>query len=211
MAEIDHLVVTAPTLAAASDWVEGILGVQLQAGGEHARMGTHNALLRLGDSAYLEAIATNPSAPRPERRRWFGLDELASNAPPRLTTWVARTKDIRAAARAVEPGLEDAIVPMSRGSFEWLITVPGDRTMPLSGVAPSLIEWRSPVHPATGLEDRGCRLVRVTARTPEPERLRAWLSALGLEDAVDVRSSEGGAGPSLVAEIETPTGARTLG
>src|SRR5262245_56050439 len=93
---IDHLVVTAPTLEAGAEHVERVLGVPLQKGGAHDRMGTHNLLLRLGDSLYLEVIAPDPAAPPPSRPRWFELDGPRA-AEPRLAAWVARTSDIRRA------------------------------------------------------------------------------------------------------------------
>src|SRR2546421_5324073 len=94
---IDHLVVTAPDLASGAELVRRALGVELQAGGKHARMGTHNLVLKLGDSIYLEVIAPDPDAPDPGRSRWFELDR---QGPPRLATWAARTSDIRATAEA---------------------------------------------------------------------------------------------------------------
>jgi hypothetical protein len=59
---IDHIAVTAPTLEAGAELVRLALGVEPQAGGAHARMGTHNLLLRLGDAVYLEVIAPDPRA-----------------------------------------------------------------------------------------------------------------------------------------------------
>ncbi|HCV79405.1 VOC family protein, partial [Pseudomonas oryzihabitans] len=53
LSRLDHLVIVAPTLAAGARYVEERLGVALQPGGQHARMGTHNLLLGLGDG-YLE-------------------------------------------------------------------------------------------------------------------------------------------------------------
>ncbi|HSQ04485.1 MAG TPA: VOC family protein, partial [Burkholderiales bacterium] len=143
---IDHLVVTAPSLATGVEYVQDILGVILQRGGEHARMSTHNALLRLGPALYLEVIAVNPRAMKPERPRWFELDHLAPHAEPRLATWVARTNDIRAAAMASSIPL-GAVESMSRGALSWLITIPPDGSLPHNGIAPSLIEWHTAVHP----------------------------------------------------------------
>ena len=60
---IDHLTITAPSLERGAAFVAEALGVALQPGGEHPRMGTHNQLLRLGDDCYLEVIAANPVAP----------------------------------------------------------------------------------------------------------------------------------------------------
>jgi hypothetical protein len=54
---IDHLVVTAGSRSAGAIYLAEVLGVEPLEGGEHARMGTHNALVRIGESAYIEAIA----------------------------------------------------------------------------------------------------------------------------------------------------------
>src|SRR3982750_3587887 len=99
-ATLDHLVVAATTLAQGCDYVESGLGVRPQRGGKHPRMGTHNALLRLGPKLFLEVIAIDPAAPAPGRPRWFDLDEPRMRASltdgPRLAHYVARTDDIDA-------------------------------------------------------------------------------------------------------------------
>ena len=63
---IDHIAITAPTLEAGAELVYRSLGVKPQKGGEHPRMGTHNLLLRLGNSVYLEVISPDPAAKSPE-------------------------------------------------------------------------------------------------------------------------------------------------
>ena len=74
-AVVDHLVVAAPDLDSGSAWLEAKFGARLAPGGCHAAMGTHNRLLRLGPTLYLELIAIDPAAPKPGRSRWFGLDD----------------------------------------------------------------------------------------------------------------------------------------
>src|SRR5512135_1849643 len=118
--EIDHLVITASSLPAGAEYIRQTLGVTPQVGGQHPRMSTHNCLLRLGDATYLEVIAADPAAPSPNRPRWFGLDTLEKDAPPRLTTWVARVDDLDAAAAAVSVPL-GRIESMSRAQFNWRI------------------------------------------------------------------------------------------
>lgn len=202
---IDHITVTAPTLAVGERFVAETLGVSPQRGGEHARMGTHNLLLRLGDALFLEVIAPNPAAPAPGRPRWFGLDALAPDAPPSLSTWVVRGADIRATVAAAGEAL-GAIEPMSRGTLGWLITIPADGSVPLDGVAPAVIQWHAEAHPAAGMADHGLALAQLEIFHPDPARVARLLDSLALDAPVAVAAGA----PRLVAHIDTPRGRRLL-
>ena len=184
-AELDHLVVVTPTLAIGAKFVTQVLGVEPQAGGSHPLMGTHNLVLRLGTGSYLEIIAIDPDAPRPNRRRWFALDELPSDASPRLATWVARTSGLDAAADRVARRLGN-IETMTRGSLRWRITIPSDGALVQGGLVPSFIEWQSAVHPAASMRESGCSLSMLEAFHPEPDFLREELGRLGLNDVLTV-------------------------
>jgi len=200
---IDHIVVTAASLQEGIDYVRDALGVEMQAGGEHERMGTHNCLLKLGDKLFLEVIAANPGAPHPGRPRWFQLDEPDSVRTPRLATWVARCDFIHALA----PASLGKIETMSRGNFRWLITVPEDGKLPLQGVAPTLIQWLSESHPADTLKNLGCSLVRFEGFHPRPESVTGMLRVVGFEGQFQVSPRAA----SVVAHIQTPAGPRRLG
>jgi hypothetical protein len=69
LATLDHLIVAAVTLADGIEYIAEITGVAPRPGGKHAAMGTHNALLRLGEQVYLEIIAIDPAAAKPARPR----------------------------------------------------------------------------------------------------------------------------------------------
>jgi len=205
---LDHIAVAAPTLEAGAAFVTKTLGVSPQAGGEHPRMGTHNLLLRLGDLVYLEVIAANPAAPAPGRPRWFALDSLPGNAVPFLAAWVARTEDIRTwAEKSPEP--LGPVESMSRGTLQWLITIPEDGSLPL-GPGPALIQWQPGVHPASKLQDHGLHLVGLDIHHPDPKRVSRLLESLAMEGPLSVKSLPGGAAPYLEARIETPRGVRVL-
>jgi len=206
---IDHITITAPTLEVGAEFVRQALGVTPQVGGEHPRMGTHNLLLRLGDSLFLEVISPNPQTPVPTRPRWFALDTLHPNSAPALSTWVARTPDIRATAFACSEALGN-IEPMSRGTLNWLITIPTDGALPLSGIAPALIEWQAKAHPAAKLQDCGLSLAKLELFHPEPERISRLLLSIGLEGPLAVSQSSGERTAYLVAHINTPQGLRLL-
>ena len=201
---IDHLVVAASSLDAGARYVRDVLGVEPEAGGAHARMGTHNRLLKLGAALYLEVIAIDPAAPPPAHARWFGLDTRAPHAPPRLVTWVVRTNDIESAAARCGVELGN-IETMTRGSLSWRITIPREGSLPFDGVMPALIQWNVDEHPATRMADRGCALAALEGRHAEAVRIRAALQALGLSN-VGVAAPAPGAPASLAATIDTDKG-----
>ena len=115
---IDHLAVTAVSLE--SGELDELLGVPLSPGGSHARMGTHNRLLRLGAGAYLELIAVDPKATKPGRPRWFELDDPAMQARlargPRLVHWVARVGSTHFPSLPFDVGPWE---PYQRGDLSW--------------------------------------------------------------------------------------------
>ncbi len=212
--EIDHIIVTAPSLEIGGAHVFERLGVYPQKGGEHARMGTHNLLLSLGISAYLEVIAINPAAPKPAMPHWFGLDDLAANAPARLHTWAARSPDLAASVQASAEPMRP-IVPMSRGALNWLITSPntslepGDATH--GGLTPTLIEWQTKAHPASTLPDAGLVLMQLEFFTADTSRIERQMKALGLGAGWSATAVQAGAPPRLRAQIQTTQGMRVLG
>jgi hypothetical protein len=197
-------------LAAGVEYVRETLGVTAQRGGEHARMGTHNCVLKLGEKVYLEVIAINPDAQRPDRPRWFQLDEPDRNRPLHLATWAVRTDDIHAAVAASPVPMGD-VEAMSRGEMHWLISIPKDGSLPLQGVAPTLIQWPTGTHPANTLADSGCFLTRLEGFHPQAEKVLSLLQSIGFEGDFHVSSLPLGEQPYLVAHIQTPAGPRQLG
>ncbi|MBV0913923.1 VOC family protein [Anianabacter salinae] len=200
-AELDHIAISATTLAEGVSQVEDALGVALGPGGRHPVMGTHNRLLGMGPT-YLEIIAIDPDAPGPDHPRWFDLDRFTGT--PRLTNWIVRTDDLVASLDALDV---DAGAPLAvtRGDLRWLMAVPQDGRLPFDAAFPALIEWQGP-HPTDRLEDSGCRLRALEVIHPEAEALRAALAPLGLPVAVTVSQ-----GPrAFRAEIGTPHGRREI-
>ena len=206
---IDHLVVTAPTLKTGAEYIKDLLAVELDPGGEHERMGTHNRLLKLGAALYLEVIAINPAAPKPARPRWFDLDAISDHDSPRLLTWVLRTDDIDASLTQAGVPL-GAVERMTRGALSWRITLPLDGSVPLNGVMPSLIQWDAQQHPASRLHDRGCRLLALEGRHIDADPIRRALFALDVDGPVTIIEATANERPRLTATIATPAGPRTL-
>lgn len=201
--ELDHLVVAARTLEEGARYIERLLGVPTQAGGQHARMGTHNRLLNLGGGVYLEIIAIDPAGNAPFQPRWFGLDTPEMHerlaAGPSLVHWAARTRDIDADVRR-SPVPLGAVHPMERGALRWRITIPADGQLPGGGVAPTLIQWDVDDHPTRRLPDSGCTLQALRATHPDAQSLKTF-------PFIDVLPAPHVA---LQAVIATPTSMVTL-
>jgi hypothetical protein len=208
-AVFDHLVFGAAGLDEGARWLEERLGVRLSAGGEHAKMGTHNRLLRLSGFSYIELIAVNPKAPAPEHPRWFDLDApgvAARLGTPCLLTWAASAKGLSNPAFSVCYNPGDVQV-LSRNGLNWLITIRSDGSMPEDGVLPSLIEWPEDVHPAAALPDRGVTLKGLEIRTADPERVEAALTSIGFDGAKSgVRVIQDQVKSGLRAFLDTPRG-----
>lgn len=212
---LDHLVVAAASLEQGVHWCERVLGVTPGPGGRHARMGTHNRLLRLSTEAfpdcYLEIIAIDPEAPAPARPRWFGLDDPALREAladrPRLVHAVARSPQLDVHRQhlivcGVQPG---EAMEMSRasaaGELRWQILVRPDGALSFGGALPTLIQWHCP-HPAAAMPASGITL-RSLSLGGLPVRVREALRMPQVEMA-------DASVPALQAGFDTPLGSLTL-
>jgi Glyoxalase-like domain len=198
---IDHLVICCGALATGGKFVEQLLGEKMMPGGEHPRMGTHNLLLKTGPQTYLEVIAVNPLATPPDRPRWFQMDSLKLDSPPRLSTWVAQTDRIHDTTRLLDYPV-GSIQEMSRGDLKWQITIPSDGRLFEGGCLPSLIQWDNQRHPTQLLPDSAVTLKRLELFVPQNSRL---LSLSGSPEIV-IHPCEPHESPKLTAFLETPNG-----
>jgi len=206
VARLDHITVVAPSLEIGSAYVEAALGVPPGAGRAHPGMATHNLLLALGPTVYLEVISPDPRPAPATRPRWFGLDQVLQGSTARLAAWVASTDDIVGTA---VPELGD-VETMRRETHTWQITVRADGSVPLDGAAPLLIQRSSSVHPAAALPPSGLSLQRLRIRHPAPAQVVALFAKIGLASPPAVEVVQGDV-CSLVAEIQTLSGLRELG
>lgn len=211
-ARLDHLVVAAATLAQGTAFLGQTVGVEPSGGGKHAGMGTHNRLLKLGHRCYLEVIAIDPEAPRPDFPRWFNLDDPRLQARlerrPRLLAWVARTSAIERLTENLRAPL--AVRSMQRDRFRWRFAFTVDGALPGGGVIPHLIQWDGRHHPAEAMPESGCRLLTLEGMHPDPPAMRRILATLGLADTITVRSVSSTRLPGLAARIGTPGGQSVL-
>ncbi len=201
---LDHIAVVARNLDEGCSYIKDMLGVDMPKGGAHPRMGTHNRLVSLGGDTYLEVIAIDPDAPRPDRARWFNLDQF--DEAPRIGTWILGTDNIDDALTCAHPQSGPAI-DMARGDLTWRISVPEDGSMPMGGAFPSFIEWRADPHPARKMIDVGLRLKELRIEHPQAQEIEPVLA--GRLDGVSI-VFEIADHMRIVAQIETPFGTKTL-
>ena len=199
---LDHVAYGVPDLDAACHELEERLGVRPERGGQHRGLGTHNAILALGEGVYLEVIAPDPSQPPPSRPRPFGLDALVA---PSLVAWAAKASDIdgrveRARAAGYDPG---NVIGLGRdladgGRLRWRLTFPDE--LAGDGLVPFLIDWGSTPHPSI-TAPQGCTLLSLRGGHPQPELVKPLLQAL--EVNLDVAR---GSAAVLIATLMTPKG-----
>ena len=204
MADIDHLVLGARTLEEGAAFLEQHLGVKPQPGGKHEGVGTHNMVLGLGPSCYLEIIAADPSQPQPPHPRPFDLDDPAVHmmleAEPRLLAWVARTATLDAVVSRLGPRAGE-VRAMARGELSWRMAFP-PKTQEMDRLIPALIEWKG-AGASSRLKDSHARLLHMEAEHPEPDAARAALAERGLDAVLKVRKSPHA---RLVARLKRPDG-----
>jgi hypothetical protein len=201
---LDHLIFGVPVLEDGVRQLETRWGVRARPGGRHPGLGTHNALLGLGQGAYLEVIAPDPDQPAPATPRPFGLDSLDQ---PRLAGWAVRCDDIdarvaHARAQGYDPGdpVELRRAAAQGPPLRWRLT-PGALG---GGPVSFLIDWGDAAHPSRSAPT-GLTLVSFHLEHPRSEVLTGVLEALAVQVAV-VR----GPSPGLVARIDGPGGLSDL-
>ncbi|MGL9622785.1 VOC family protein [Bradyrhizobium sp. U531] len=211
MLKLDHLTVIAPSLAEGVLHVRNCLDLDVPFGQRHAYMGTHNHLLQLGDTVYLEIVALDPEAAAPGRPRWFGLDDQHRvrsdwEEGRRLRGWVART-DVIDAVLAGRETIFGTRVPLPAIDPAFDFAIPNDGSLPLDGAAPSVIDRRGKPRAMAAIADLGARLKSFTLEHPEPVAVETLYRALTIDRPPDIMT-----GPKLrySARIETPSGPREL-
>ena len=204
---IDHLVIGAAELVKATKKIQDYVKAEFLAGGKHPLMATHNRLIKLQNSLYMEIIAADPSAslPRSPKRknRWFSLDSNATQKrlllAPQPLCWVVAVNDIEKTSMhcGYNPG---KIVEMARGNFKWNITVPNDGGLPEGGVLPILIEWPNGKHPTNTMPESNIFLKEVELFHPHPNEIKHILSNLNINGPIKVSLGK----PGFQFSLETP-------
>ena len=207
--KIDHFAIGTDNLESGIKAMRDALGVDLEPGSKHDLMSTHNCVMQAGNESFFELIAVDPDAPKPDRTRWFTLDDPHTTQRlairPRALCWVVNTDDLDAVVAASPVPLGE-LVTFTRGERSWRLTVPEDGHLPGGGLLPAFIEWSPGPHPSTAQRDLGIRLTKIQIHHPEPHTIKTTLDTLQVSHLASV--DQGDAGLSFV--LQTPDGQITI-
>lgn len=200
---IDHLAFAATDLKEGIQYIEELLGVPVQPGGKHPAWGTHNVLLALGPSVFLEIIAPDPEREDATVPPLFGINQLTE---PKLTAWAAKEGRLtERLARLQQAGIPFGAQQSGRRqtpdgrTLQWHLTDP--LTVVGDGVIPFLIDWGQTPHPPTAMPQQ-CRLLDLHIEHSEPKKIMDILRLLDLDEMTVTASGK----PALVATIQCPRG-----
>ena len=204
---IDHIVIGAAELDKATKQIQGFIKAEFLSGGKHPLMATHNRLIKLQESLYMEIIAADPSACLPNnptrKNRWFSLDSSVTqkrlSRAPQPLCWVVAVNDIEQTLIhcGYNPG---KIIEMTRGNLKWKITVSENGDLPESGVLPIFIEWPNGKHPTKTMPDSNICLEKLNLSHPHPSKIKNILSRLNINGPIRVNLGE----PKLQFSLKTP-------
>ena len=183
MHKLDHIVLGANTLQEGTDYLEKKLGSSLSEIGYHHHMGTHNRVIKIGENIYLEVIAIDPNANKPQHVRWFNLDNEKQQdrlkISPQIIGYVIENKN---------PDILKFYNPFfkaSRQDYRWEFAIPKsdnnliNKNLIESGLVPSLINWKSK-KPVYQMVDNDFELEKIEIElTQNHMEYKSYINVLG--------------------------------
>lgn len=183
MHKLDHIVLGANTLQEGTDYLEKKLGLSLSEIGYHHHMGTHNRVIKIGENIYLEVIAIDPNANKPQHVRWFNLDNEKQQdrlkISPQIIGYVIENKN---------PDILKFYNPFfkaSREDYRWEFAIPKsdnnliNKNLIESGLVPSLIKWKSK-KPVYQMVDNDFELEKIEIElTQNHMEYKSYINVLG--------------------------------
>lgn len=182
-APVDHVILAIDNLERGMEIFRQATTIKPVYGGVHPGRGTRNALVSLGNGAYLEIIAPNPldtSAAAKETRKYFARFR-------RLTAygWAAHTSN-----------MDSTVAQLEKNGFRGLQVSSGSRARPdgkrlkwrtmspwgvESSVLPFFIEWsKDSPHPSSDAPG-GCAMRGLNIRAPNSDAIGTMLIRAGLD------------------------------
>ena len=206
---IDHIVIGAADLEKATKRIEQFIKADLSSGGKHPLMATHNRLIKLQNSIYMEVISIDPGVTMPQssghKKRWFSLDSRSTkrrlSLAPQPLCWVAAVDNVEQAVShcGYNPG---KIIEVTRDDLRWRLTVPENGKLSFDGVLPILIEWPNGKNPAARMPESNVCLQQLTLFHPNPKKIKGILSKLNVVGPINIELGE----PRIQFSFKTASG-----
>ncbi|MDC6457480.1 VOC family protein [Alphaproteobacteria bacterium] len=206
---IDHIVIGAADLEEATKRIEQFIKADFSSGGKHPLMATHNRLIKLQNSIYMEIISIDPGATMPQssghKKRWFSLDSQSTkrrlSLAPQPLCWVAAVDNVEQAVShcGYNPG---KIIEVTRDDLRWRLTVPENGKLSFDGVLPILIEWPNGKNPAARMPESNVCLQQLTLFHPNPKKIKGILSKLNVVGPINIELGE----PRIQFSFKTASG-----
>ncbi|MEL7222648.1 MAG: VOC family protein [Bacteroidota bacterium] len=181
---IDHIVYAVPNLEEAINWFENRSGIRPIIGGKHAKQGTKNALVNLGDACYLELITVDTENTNINTPRWMGVDLL--NGQSKTTRWSLKSNDLESDSqiiKAYDP--EMGVIHQGQRQtttgqlLRWQMTLP--LAHPQVELVPFMTDWQhSDFHPTDKMEEQ-CQLLALSLYHPKAASIQPTIDALQLD------------------------------
>ncbi len=203
--QYDHFLLGGSSLEAGIQFMKDKTGIEAVRGGKHPHIGTHNALLSLGEKVYLEIIAPDPDANSLIEAYTF-LKEMNT---PAIFMWAARTDKMDDLLKRVQAAgyKNSGISPGSRQRADASILKWRSLSVEtgINSVVPFFIEWdKSSKHPAID-SPKGCTIKSFEIEYPDPEKIKDVFTQL----QIDVPLKKG-TKASLQLKINSPKGTVSL-
>ena len=200
---IDHIVFAVPDLEQAMQDFEERTGVAPVFGGYHAHQGTKNAIVNMGQGAYLEMITVDHANKAISAPRWMGVDLIQT---PKITRWSLKSDRLSLDSKALQKydprmgHIQAGQRRTERGALlSWMMSMP--LAHPAVEIAPFVTSWgEDSIHPTTNLPP-SCALVDIHFGHPDPSTLATLWAALQLTTSI---TKDNKARISLV--LDTPKG-----
>lgn len=188
---LDHIVVVVPSLDYAKNLIKDSLGCEVSFGGKHESIGTHNAILGIGNNRqYIEFLTIDPDDSTPRGDYPLGIEK--NNPSHYVSAWAAQTSNIDDIAKQfMELGKvfnQGHVRLMNREKpdgtlLEWKIAYKKEQTLESKGVSPFLIDWQNSQHPTCNLtEESTCNLVNFKIYHPFAKNISRSLQLCGMSE-----------------------------
>lgn len=206
--KLDHIVYGVPDLEKAINAFQEQAGIAPTIAGKHPGLGTHNAVLSLGNLQYLEFIAIDPEAHITNRVLPSWCAALLEISKPKIMTWVIRTDNMAEIVSKlnalgnlqIEPPQTFTRTKSDGTIVSMELAFKKEAPPPYDGLVPFFINWGKTKHPSETVESK-CEIKEWYGCHPKAKEIESLLSQVGIQFVVKERPTV-----EFHLKLQTPKG-----